>query len=178
MARRVRFSGRRLSLEGIARHHRDLQEALRLYYRPGHDGFESRFLGYSAADIARDLAACLGEVDVASSFSVIAMLEAAFRIDYLQRNYQKRRDPISRDFRKLHKGRGSKASLEDEILDVWRAHTRQRRLIGDLRGALNFRHWVAHGRYWQPKLGRAYDFATIHVLAEAALAAFQLENAT
>ena len=41
------------------------------------------------------------------------------------------------------------------------------RLIGDVRGAFKFRHWVAHGRYWVAKLGRKYDFAYVHLLASA-----------
>jgi hypothetical protein len=28
--------------------------------------------------------------------------------------------------------------------------------VGDFRGALKLRHWLAHGRWWQPKLGRNY----------------------
>jgi hypothetical protein len=172
VARRVRFSRRHLSPEDIAGHHRDLQEALRIYYQPGHDGFDLRFRGYTAADLDREL----DEVDVGSSFTLMAAVEASFRIDYLQRAYLKRKDPVSRAFRVLHKRRGAGVSLEDDILDVWKAHVNQTRLIGDLRAALGFRHWIAHGKYWEPKLGRAYNFANIYDLAKAVRTGFPLEK--
>jgi hypothetical protein len=50
----------------------------------------------------------------------------------------------------------------------------ERKLIGDLRGAFNFRHWLAHGRYWEPKLGRNYDFVTVYGLAASVLSSFPL----
>jgi hypothetical protein len=50
-------------------------------------------------------------------------------------------------------------------------------MIGALRGALNFRHWIAHGRYWEPKLGRAYGFADIYNLAKGIVAGFPLKTA-
>ena len=37
----------------------------------------------------------------------------------------------------------------------------------DLKGAFKFRHWLAHGRYWDPNLGRKkYDFQSLYALAE------------
>jgi hypothetical protein len=176
MPRRVGFSDRHLSLEEIAQHHKDLEQALRLYFREGHDLFAQRFFGYAASELAAELSERLYEIEVASAFSVMAALEAAFRIDYLLRNYEKRKDPVSRDLRALHKRKGTNASLEDDIFRVWSAHISPPSIIGDLRGAFNFRHWLAHGRYWQPKLGRAYDFATIYALAEAVLNGFPLER--
>jgi hypothetical protein len=93
-------------------------------------------------------------------------VEAAFRIDYLQRCYQREKDGISRAFRSLHKRRRARAHLEEEILEIWKQHTTgAATLISDLRAAFNFRHWLAHGRYWEPKFGRKYDYVSIYTLA-------------
>ncbi len=35
-------------------------------------------------------------------------------------------------------------------------------LIGIIRSAFRYRDWLAHGRYWVAKLGRRYDFETLH----------------
>lgn len=115
MARRVSFSGRHLLLDEIHHHHRDVRDALLLYYRQGHDGFELGFLGYTAAGLDSELNARLIEVDVASCFSLLAAVEAAFRIDYLRRSYLKMKDPISRDLRELHKRQGARVSFEHDI---------------------------------------------------------------
>ena len=57
--------------------------------------------------------------------------------------------------------------LDEDIFETWRQkQTSSRGLIGDLRGAFKFRHWIAHGRYWEPKLGRKYDFDSVYDLAD------------
>jgi len=45
-------------------------------------------------------------------------------------------------------------------------------LIGELKGAFRFRHWLAHGRYFQP--GRKYDYRGLYVLAINVLTNFPL----
>jgi hypothetical protein len=80
--------------------------------------------------------------------------------------------------RKIHTQKGSRASLEEEILPAWRKYTDVASgVISDLRGALKYRHWLAHGRYWVPKLGRKYEYHDIYALAHAVFAAFPLEGA-
>jgi len=49
-------------------------------------------------------------------------------------------------------------------------------MIGELRGAFKFRHWLAHGSYWPPKLGRRYDFTFVYSLADDVLNAFPLQK--
>jgi hypothetical protein len=44
-------------------------------------------------------------------------------------------------------------------------HISGKSVISDLRGALNYRNWLAHGRYWVAKLGRKYDFFSVLTLA-------------
>ena len=53
-------------------------------------------------------------------------------------------------------------------------NTHGAKLIGDLRGAFRFRHWLAHGRYWNPKLGQKYDFVSVYSLAANVLGDFPL----
>jgi hypothetical protein len=81
--------------------------------------------------------------------AILTRLEAAFRTDFDQRCRRRKRDAISRDFRVLRKTRGLQIGLETDIFDTWRKHLPELGgLIGDLRGAFKFRHWLAHGRYW------------------------------
>jgi hypothetical protein len=99
-------------------------------------------------------------------------VEAAFRIDYLQRCYRRGKDPVSRAFRNIYKVKQKRASLEDEIFTAWvKNSSGTRSIIGDLRGAFKFRHWLAHGRYWTPKFNR-YDFNSVFALADLTLRSF------
>jgi len=113
------------------------------------------------------------EADLTSSLTVLAAVEAAFRIDYLKRCYGKKKDPVSRALRGIYKKKQEKASLEDEIFEAWISNSSgTRTLIGELRGAFRFRHWLAHGRYWTAKLGRRYDFDDVFTLADQTLQSF------
>lgn len=173
MANRVSFSGDHVGLSEIAAHHRDLESSLTLYFSDGSPKYGVRFDGYAATEVTDELGERLDEADLSSSLTVLAAVEAAFRIDYLQSCYRRKKDPVSLAFRNLYKAKQQYASLEDEILDAWLNNTSgTRSIIGDLRGAFKFRHWLAHGRYWTPKLGRRYDFSDVFALADRTLRSF------
>ncbi|HHH54062.1 MAG TPA: hypothetical protein ENK91_10415 [Bacteroidetes bacterium] len=109
----------------------------------------------------------IDELEKTVSMSILSNVEAGFRIDYVIRKKKRLKDPVSRKFRELFKVKAEKVSLEKEILTIWKEeHTEFKGIISDFIGALKYRHWLAHGRYWTPKLGRIYDFATIYTIAE------------
>lgn len=175
MAKRVTFSGDHQSLSDIALHHSDLEGALAAYFNPLTEKSGSRFVGYSSEELRHELLTRRAEIDLSSSLNLLAAVEAAFRIDYLKRSQEKRKDNISRDLRKIYSKKGSRASLEDDIFNVWSAQSEgSKAIVAALRGAFRFRHWLAHGRYWTPKLGRKYDFYSIYLIAEEALDHFEL----
>jgi hypothetical protein len=116
----------------------------------------------------------LAEIDINSSLSLLSAVEAAFRFDYLQRCYMKKKDPLSRTFRGIHKHKGSRALLEDDILNGWKqCAIGLKDILGHLKGVLKYRHWIAHGRYWEPKLGRTkYDYQSVYQLVDTVFSSF------
>jgi hypothetical protein len=157
MPKRVASILQPVSLPDIAAYQQDADSALRLLFTDTNPDFVLRFVGYRRVDIAAELTRRLDETDLRSSLTILARLEAAFRIDYKQRCAKKKPDPVSIEFRALSNAKGRKVALEDEIWEIWRnAHPSTRPLISELRSAFKFRHWLAHGRYWQ--VGRKYDF--------------------
>jgi hypothetical protein len=178
VAKKVSFSNEKLELVEIANYYSDSEQSFKMYYLNNNHALEERFFGYSREDLANELRSRIEELNHTSSLTLLATLEAAFRIDYLQRNYKKKRDPLSRSFRNLFKTKNSKASLEDDILEAWKSNAHgTSKIIGDLKGALKYRHWLAHGRYWTPKMGRQnYDYATVYELVETVLNSFPFEG--
>ncbi len=176
MANRVPFSHEHQKLSDISLHYTDTEASLISYFSNtgNHTG---RFSTYTRDEISNELRERINELSLTSSFSLLAALEAVFRIDYLQRNYKKRKDDLSRACRAIYKEKQTKASLENDILDAWRANTEgANQLISDLKGAFKYRHWLAHGRYWKPKMGRpSYDYETIYELTEIVLNSFPFE---
>jgi len=169
MPDRLAFSKQHPDLQHIARYFRDAEKSLRLYFSPAAPSFAVRFANYKPDQVSSELGATLAELEMATALSIFSAVEAAFRIDYLQRCYRKEKDAMSRAFRLLHKKKGMRVSLEDEIFDVWKEYaTGVAPIIGALRAAFNFRHWLAHGRYWVPRFQK-YDYLAVFSLAETAL---------
>ena len=157
MPKRIRPARQPVSLLDLADYHRDAESSLRLYFTPANPDFVGRFASDRPSDVAAKLADRIDETDMRSALAIMARIEAAFRIDYQQRCDRKRPDPVSIAFRVLSRDRGRNVRLDEDIWEAWReSHPSTRPLIGQLRSAFKFRHWLAHGRYWQ--VGRKYDF--------------------
>lgn len=168
--RRVSFSNSNVDVSELAIHHTDVESSLRNYFSTGAPSYTTRFTGYAPSEVVEELETRLSELDMSSSLTVLTAVEAIFRIDYLKRCYQRKKDSLSRAFRELHKRKQTSVNLEEEIFDLWKEHTiGANQLIGDLKGAFKYRHWLAHGRYWTPKLGKKYDFVSLYTLATDAL---------
>jgi hypothetical protein len=94
------------------------------------------------------------------SLNLIASTEASLRVDYLRRALRGKikKNKIDKKFQELYHQKGTRVSLRDEILETWKeVHPDCTDAIGDFRGALNVRDWLAHGRYWTPRFGRKYS---------------------
>jgi hypothetical protein len=173
MPSRVTFVPHSISIRDVATYHQDTEASLRLFFTSVNPQLAVWFAGDTPSEVAAKLAARLNETDLRSSFAILSQLEAAFRIDYTQRCKRKKRDAVSKAFRALYKTHGCNVRLEDDIFATWRQeHPETKKLIGELQGAFKFRHWLAHGRHWTPKLGRKYDYRWIYTLADSVLADF------
>ncbi|MCR5893350.1 MULTISPECIES: hypothetical protein [Burkholderia] len=161
---RVSFSRQELTIEAVAAHHDNMKAALFEFFSSGSDALYARF---ALENIIEARENSLDELDLGSSMTVMASLEAAIRVDYLTRVYERRKDELSKAMRALHQEKANKAKLENDILTLWQdCTTISKGLIGQVKGAFKYRHWIAHGRYWTPKIGRAYDFDTLYALAD------------
>jgi hypothetical protein len=173
MARTADLEGQ--SLTEIADYHNDVVDSLALFLQPIHQQDSSRFLGYSLAEFHELLLGRIEETDLRSSLAVLAAVEAALRIDYLLRATKRHKDPLSKAFRTIYRKKQENARFDEGLLDLWvKCYPELRGLIGELRAALHFRHWLAHGRYWErPKHGR-FDYVSVYTLADILLTNFPL----
>lgn len=163
-----------VSLIAIADYHVDAEASLRLYFSRRNPEYVGRFATYLPSEVNSELAERMSETDKRSTLVVLARIEAAFQKDYTERCRLKMSDNVSIAFRKIHKNRRGRARLNEDILDVWYQNVdpSSRRVISELRGMLNFRHWLAHGRYWHA--GAKYSFRDAYFLAEIVLTKFPL----
>lgn len=158
-----------------ADYHNDVIESLRHCFTSEEPFLLTRLGAFSESEKAVLLSEHHEETDLRSSLAILTLMEAAFRVDYRYRCENRLKDPLSRAFRDKYKRKREKVSLEEELFDAWSKHESGARVfISELRGAFRFRHWLAHGRYWIPKLGRKYDFNSLYGLADAVLCGLPL----
>ena len=87
-----------------------------------------------------------------------ATFEAELQVDFQARIARKRKDRISKRFRKLWYSQSRRAGPKEwvrieEILDAWKSVIGKPEVIGAFKQLVMFRHWLAHGRYWVQKSG-------------------------
>ena len=175
MASRVVLSHEHLGIEQIDRRQQYTEAAIEAYFSIGNPSSAQRFLGLAPHEVRREKEALLDESRRSSAMDVFGALEAAFRVDFLQRCYRREKDGISRAFREIYNNKGARVSLEGDILATWRDLNVRQRLIRELTDAFKYRHWLAHGRYWRPKFHKL-DYAEVYSLAEATLASFPFKE--
>jgi len=121
---------------------------------------DPRFRGMTADEVEAVFYQTLEETDRQASLFLVASAEAVLSVDFLRRVKTRKKDPVSREFREIYKNTKTRRRLrlDEDILATWAKRVPGAKpSIAELRGALNYRHWLAHGRYWVPKLGRQYD---------------------
>lgn len=166
----VNFSYKNLGPREIANYYNDTDSSIRFFYSTR---AATKFFGYTGDEATAEMESRVAELDATCTFTLLADLEATFKIDYLQRCYQRKRDPISKSFRQTYKQKGASISLGRDLLPIWRSYRPELKfLIGTILGAFNYRDWIAHGRYWTPGLGQKYDFLTVFQIDLAARSNF------
>lgn len=133
----------------------------------GEDLTTSRYMGKTREELDDDFVYQTIELGQMTKLGMLICTEAALRVDFIERVRNKRKDGVSRRFWEAYRAQGvGRIRLEEDILDVWRVHgddARIRRSIAEFKGALRLRHWLAQGRYWRPKLGRASGYDVVDV---------------
>ena len=172
MANNVVLSHEHLDIEEIDGRRRDTEAAIEAYFAFGNPSSARRFFGYTPREVRAEKGILLDESRRSSSMDLFGALEAAFRIDFLKRCYRREKGDISRAFRDLYLSKGPRVSLESDILPAWRRNSNvPQRIINELTHAFQYRHWLAHGRYWSPRFPKL-DYDVVYSLAEETLDAF------
>lgn len=167
------LSGENLSTAEIAGYYMHSTSAIGAYF-----GEPSNFIGESAQSVIQKHQTVLLELDRDCVMSLLACAEAHLRVDYIVRCHKRGGDKLSDCFRRVYKERGLRARLDEDILSGWKNNSSApKAVLRDLADAFNYRHWLAHGRYWTPKLGRTrYLFADVLYVVELLENSFPLEH--
>lgn len=117
-----------------------------------------KYFGYTIKGIYEEFDNLLKEHERIGILQFVSSAEACFRIDFYKRVYQKRKDSVSRAFRRIYQNKGDKVRLREDILKAWDSNGLHGKGLSDFYRLLDFRHWMAHGRYWTLKVGIEPDY--------------------
>jgi hypothetical protein len=126
-----------------------------------------KFIGMTPQEFESYFKESNKELDYLVCFDLLSATEAVLRMDYNEKVSLKLKTETARKFREINKEKGNKVSLEEDIIKVWKQYdTSTTSDFSDFLGSLKYRHWLAHGRYWNPKIGRIYTPETVYAIAQ------------
>jgi hypothetical protein len=163
MAKRVSFSKKHLKIDDIVEYKEDLEQSLLFYYSNANN-FE-KFAFYSLSELNQEKKNKLQELENSCIFMLLSSIEAWIRIDYEYRVKNRLKDELSKELKEIDKtyDKTYKISI-DKLCDTYKKYF-QGQIFSHIKSSFKLRHWFAHGRYWNPKLGKKYDFDEIYSLA-------------
>ncbi len=157
-------------LDDILLYYNTVSRALIMYKKSidSEEAYDPYYVNMTKMELTEAFRKHQNELEKSVALNILSSVEGSFKLDYIIRTKARRREVLSKEFRKLYKKKQLRASLEDDILKLWKqTYPQSKAIISNYIGALKYRHWLAHGRYFEPKLGQKYDFPTIVSIAEA-----------
>ena len=149
----------------------EILKSLRYGHTPS-PWFARAFRGQTWEEVEAHFQAQRRRLDLLTMFELLAMTEAILRLDLQDRVHTRRKDSLSRRFRELHKVRPRGIRLKEHLLQLMEEEgVVTGKALNDFRRLLRLRHWLAHGRHWNPKLGRSYTPGDVYDISRRFLEA-------
>jgi hypothetical protein len=157
-----------LAFKDVANIYNLREQSLRLYFSAVNPDFLELFFGETDSEVQDKLNYQLKEINKDACLSLLAAIEAKFRLDYNLRGQRRFRDGLSKKCKDLFREKEQRVSLEEQIFEIWKEeYPEYKSYFSILKGAFKYRHWLAHGRYWVLKAGKSdgYDFYDLYSVA-------------
>ena len=164
--KRVTFSGEHKDIDEIIQFYNLCYDAIYSYKKQlvDTDRIPEEFIGLTKEEFELLFEKKLKDMDRMFSLELLSSIEANFRMDYLNRVYNRKKDSLSRTLREIFKEKSPRVSLEENILENWKSeYPAFKKYLSDYKGAIKYRNWLAHGRYWTPKLPK-YDVFEVYTI--------------
>jgi hypothetical protein len=130
-----------------------------------------RYRDESLEELREQFASARKHLLYAAMLHLLTTTEALLRLAFDDLSKRQTKPAIFRRFRKIKREQGKKIRLEEDILDTWmEVYPETARSIREFKGVVPLRDWLAHGRWWNPKLGRpVYEVGDVFDIASEML---------
>ena len=157
------------AIDGIWSWYEDQQAASELYRHRLHNALvqgqavELKFADFSLEELEEYFDGHAVELEHLVCFALISAAEGNLQLDFTTRIERREKRGIGKRFKMLSRDVDRKSiSVERHIVAAWKEAYPAREykeLFSAFVAVLKYRHWLAHGRHWEPTVGRRYDAA-------------------
>lgn len=152
MARKIAESGAHLSFDDVINQKDMVDKALTIMYSDNNVNFESLFVGRSKKEVESEKEKVMRESDKTHSLLLLTSVEAIIRLDAEERYRNRGKDILSKKIREVYRSRKN-IKLEDHLIAARiEVEPELKRFYDALKIAFKYRHWLAHGRYWESNI--------------------------
>lgn len=147
------------------------EEDRRLSSLPPGSAIPDRYRDERSDELREQFSSARKLLQYAAMLHILSTTEALLTLAFKDLSKHKTKSAISRRFRKVKKERGKKVRLVEDILDTWiEVYPQTAPSIRGYKGVVPLRDWLAHGRYWNPKMGRpVYEVRDVYDIASEML---------
>ncbi|MFW3688146.1 MULTISPECIES: hypothetical protein [Klebsiella pneumoniae complex] len=174
----IRKSGKHLDINYVCHKKSSIDQSINLFYSTKNPDYNADFVGMSIDEIEEIKEDMLKENDITHSLLLLTTIEALIRLDADKKYCDKKKNTFSRLIKCIYdRTKGERIRLEEDLINT-RMNEDDVSLRGkyiDLKKCFKYRHWLAHGRYWDPKRITEVDFDSIRVLISSILVSTSIE---
>ena len=144
-----RLSANPVTLAEVATYYDSTLAAIDEYYNP--TGTNPALIGLSKKEVKTKREKLLRELSIECGMMLMSAVEAAFRTDFVLRCRKSRKEQIDYDFKRVLEGVKElyHVRIREDLIDRWaKEYPADKHCFSLLKNRLDYRNWVAHGRYW------------------------------
>lgn len=167
----IEFTGA-LSLPVIDEYYSNVRESIRTKYSDVLNvNYLSDFFGRSLCSVEEERDKAYDELEKEATLCLLSYMESIFRTDFIMRCELKKKDMLALLFRKTYSPakRKYQYGFKDVVISGWKeVHPDKTDAFNHILEMMEFRNWLAHGRYWVFKDNpNKYTYAAVHGVIEA-----------
>lgn len=170
----IKKSGKHLDIDYVCYKKANLDHSINLFYSAKNPNYNADFVGMNPDEINNTKEDMLRENDITHSLLILTTIEALIRLDADKKYCDKKKNGFSRQIKEIYdKTKGERIRLEEDLINTRMNEdsVSLRRSYNELKKCFKYSHWLAHGRYWDPKRITEVDFDSIKILISSILIA-------
>lgn len=144
-----KLSSNPITLDGVADYYDSTRKAIEVFYNQ--EGMNPELVGKSPKEVRQKRESLLRELSIECGMMLISAVEAAFRSDFVLRCRRSKKEQIDRDFKQILDGVTElyHVRIKEDLIDRWaKEYPSDKHSFSLLKNRLDYRNWIAHGRYW------------------------------